>query len=314
MAEVAVIFGGPSPEHDVSVLTGLQAARELAARRQRRRGALLDEGRGVVRGRPGARGDRRSSTACRGRPTPLRFGLGTEGGFVAEGGRLGRARPSSSTSPSSAATAVRARTARCRARSTWPGFATPGRRCPARHSAWTSWPSAPSWPPPACRPCPASRWTSATEDVGFDGPYIVKPRFGGSSIGIEVVADLATARARLGANQHLRAGAVLEPYRPGLLRPAGRRAELARARAVGDRATAADAPGRRRGRRAGDPRLRRQVRRRRGHGRRAAGAAGRASTAASRRPSARRPPRSPGSRRCAGSPASTSCPTATSSS
>ena len=26
---VAVIFGGPSPEHDVSVLTGLQAARAL---------------------------------------------------------------------------------------------------------------------------------------------------------------------------------------------------------------------------------------------------------------------------------------------
>ncbi len=31
MPDVAVIFGGPSPEHDVSVLTGLQAARGLAA-------------------------------------------------------------------------------------------------------------------------------------------------------------------------------------------------------------------------------------------------------------------------------------------
>ena len=30
MTDVAVIFGGPSPEHDVSVLTGLQAARGLA--------------------------------------------------------------------------------------------------------------------------------------------------------------------------------------------------------------------------------------------------------------------------------------------
>src|ERR1700722_2103497 len=28
-AHVAVVFGGPSPEHDVSILTGLQAAREL---------------------------------------------------------------------------------------------------------------------------------------------------------------------------------------------------------------------------------------------------------------------------------------------
>jgi D-alanine-D-alanine ligase len=28
--DVAVIFGGPSPEHDVSVLTGLQACRGIA--------------------------------------------------------------------------------------------------------------------------------------------------------------------------------------------------------------------------------------------------------------------------------------------
>ena len=28
--QVGVLFGGPSPEHDVSILTGLQAARELA--------------------------------------------------------------------------------------------------------------------------------------------------------------------------------------------------------------------------------------------------------------------------------------------
>jgi D-alanine-D-alanine ligase len=52
--------------------------------------------------------------------------------------------------------------------------------------------------------------------VDFPGPYIVKPRFGGSSIGIEVVADLATARARLSANPHLRRGAVIEPHRSDL--------------------------------------------------------------------------------------------------
>ena len=33
MGDVAVIFGGPSPEHDVSILTGLQAVRALAGRR-----------------------------------------------------------------------------------------------------------------------------------------------------------------------------------------------------------------------------------------------------------------------------------------
>ena len=51
-----------------------------------------------------------------------------------------------------------------------------------------------------------------TEEPGFPPPFILKPRFGGSSIGIEVVADFPTARARLGANIHLGRGAVLEPY------------------------------------------------------------------------------------------------------
>jgi D-alanine-D-alanine ligase len=50
----------------------------------------------------------------------------------------------------------------------------------------------------------------------FPGPYIVKPRFGGSSIGIEVFSDYQSARARLRVNPHLRRGAVLEPYQPEL--------------------------------------------------------------------------------------------------
>lgn len=46
----------------------------------------------------------------------------------------------------------------------------------------------------------------------FEGPYIVKPRFGGSSIGIEVVDDLETALALLPTSPHLSDGAVLEPF------------------------------------------------------------------------------------------------------
>lgn len=51
----------------------------------------------------------------------------------------------------------------------------------------------------------------------FDGPYIVKPRFGGSSIGIEIVDDLDAARAIAKGSAQLRAGAVVEPYRPELV-------------------------------------------------------------------------------------------------
>ena len=51
----------------------------------------------------------------------------------------------------------------------------------------------------------------------FAGPYIVKPRFGGSSIGIEIAEDVDAARAVAKASTHLRAGAVVEPYRPSLV-------------------------------------------------------------------------------------------------
>ena len=46
----------------------------------------------------------------------------------------------------------------------------------------------------------------------FGGPYIVKPRYGGSSIGIEVVDDIGTAHALLASSRHLRDGAVVEQY------------------------------------------------------------------------------------------------------
>ncbi|HUY17268.1 MAG TPA: hypothetical protein VMV11_06875, partial [Acidimicrobiales bacterium] len=57
---------------------------------------------------------------------------------------------------------------------------------------------------------------ASTTTLPFDGPYILKPRFGGSSIGIDVVADVATARARLSTNLHLVLGCVVEPYRSDL--------------------------------------------------------------------------------------------------
>ena len=57
----------------------------------------------------------------------------------------------------------------------------------------------------------------SSADPSFPGPYIVKPRFGGSSIGIEIVDDINTARTLLRSSAHLGAGAVLEPYRPELI-------------------------------------------------------------------------------------------------
>jgi D-alanine-D-alanine ligase len=58
--------------------------------------------------------------------------------------------------------------------------------------------------------------SSSEKDLGFPGPYIVKPRFGGSSIGVDVIADIETALARLRSSVHLQRGAVVEPFRADL--------------------------------------------------------------------------------------------------
>ena len=71
--------------------------------------------------------------------------------------------------------------------------------------------------------------SGAAGDVGFPGPYILKPRFGGSSIGVEVVADLDTALgpARGQRPPARRGGRRALPRRP--LRPERGRADLAAA-------------------------------------------------------------------------------------
>jgi len=58
--------------------------------------------------------------------------------------------------------------------------------------------------------------TQHSDRPSFEGPFIVKPRFGGSSIGIEVVEDFEAAQTLAGGGVAFRAGAVLEPYRTDL--------------------------------------------------------------------------------------------------
>ena len=50
---------------------------------------------------------------------------------------------------------------------------------------------------------------------GFGGPFIVKPRFGGSSIGIEVAEDWGTVLALKKASRYFDQGAVVEPFLNG---------------------------------------------------------------------------------------------------
>ena len=212
MSEVAVIFGGPSPEHDVSVLTGLQAARALAGTASvhalywSKTGDWFEidpglEASAFVEGVPrGASG--------------LRLALGPGGGFVGEGGRFGRSRPLDVDGAVVCCHGGPGEDGTLQAALDLTGIHYTGPTAAAAALGMDKLAFGAVVVAAGLPALPRVLLDARTGDLGFDGPYIVKPRFGGSSIGIEVVADLATAQARLAANPHLRAGAVVEPYRP----------------------------------------------------------------------------------------------------
>lgn len=221
MADIAVIFGGPSPEHDVSVLSGLQAARALSGRQPgtpRVRALYWDKVGEWFEVDPGLEGPDFADGPPRG-ATPLRLVAAPGAGFVPKGGRLSRDRPLEVDVAVNCCHGGPGEDGTLQAALDLAGVAYTGPTAAgaalgmdklafAGTVSCAGLPSLPRVLLDAADPGPG--WPS------FDGPYIVKPRFGGSSIGIEVVSDVETARARLSANPHLRQGAVLEPYRPDL--------------------------------------------------------------------------------------------------
>lgn len=217
-ANVAVLFGGPSPEHDVSVLTGLQAARALVAAPRygeihamfwSKTGEWFEvpptlEASAFVDGLPEERRElelvasvpggffRRRRGLFGGRnPLDVDVAVVCCHGGPGEDGSLQGALDCAGvayTGPSAAGAALG-----------MDKLATAGVLGTAGIPV-----------------LPRLALSDATPEPTFPGPYIVKPRYGGSSIGIDVVKDFATARARLSANVHLSRGAVIEPYRDDL--------------------------------------------------------------------------------------------------
>ncbi|HUC37284.1 MAG TPA: hypothetical protein VMR97_09185 [Acidimicrobiales bacterium] len=213
--KVAVVFGGPSPEHDVSILTGLQAARELVRSGREVTGLYWSKSGAFHKVAPSLE----AVDFVEGVPRDadeLRLVAGSGGGFVVATSRIGRSRP----------LAIDVVVNCCHG-----GPGEDGTLQGALDLAGISY-TGPSMAGAALGMDKLSFAAVASEaglpvlprvpldpgggEISFGGPYIVKPRYGGSSIGIDVVEDLATAVARLGANPHLRRGAVVEPYRPDL--------------------------------------------------------------------------------------------------
>lgn len=239
-SSVAVIFGGPSPEHDVSILTGLQAARGLksagmteqikafywAKSAQWYEVDPFVEAEAFLQGLPD-------------KSRKLNFLAVPEGGFFYEGGFAGFGKTVSKKKSIGVDVVLNCchggpgEDGTLQAALTLAGVPYTG---PSVAGAvlgmdkmlfWTLVHSAglPALPRISIPPIQRGEKGQAKqdpsqlnepEDIGFFGdigPFIVKPRFGGSSIGIEVVEDLDTARALVASTPHFMQGAVVEPYR-----------------------------------------------------------------------------------------------------
>jgi D-alanine-D-alanine ligase len=216
MSEPAVIFGGPSPEHDVSILTGLQAARVLQATGQAVQALYWDKAARFFAVDAALEAPDFLGGIPKG-AQELRLVAGSEGGFVAsKGGLLGKERrldlaPIINCCHGGPGEDGTLQAAFDLAGIRYTGPTAAGAALGMDKLAFAGavrgagLPSLPRWLLDPRRPGPAP---------SDPGPYIVKPRFGGSSIGIEVVPDWTTAITYGQGSVHLRRGAVVEPYRP----------------------------------------------------------------------------------------------------
>lgn len=214
MANVGVLFGGVSPEHDISILTGLQAVRGLS---NTPHNAIS-----IYWSKTGDFFQTDSSLEAKdfagGVPAGSRqLLLSIESGFsVAGGGRFAKARDLDLDVVLVCLHGGAGEDGSIQSILDLAGipYSGPGSKGAAvgmdklAFGGLLHTGGVPS--------LPRKLLSFERDHPGFEGPYIVKPRYGGSSIGIDVVADFETALARLKSNLHLRQGAVIEPYRPDL--------------------------------------------------------------------------------------------------
>lgn len=211
---IGVVFGGPSPEHDISILTGLLALREVA----RRHDAV-----GLYWTKTGdfyaVDAATEASAFLEGVPkgaTALSLRLGSEPGFYDTGGRLGRDRRRDLEAVVVATHGGPGEDGTLQGLFDLAGIAYTGPHVAGAALGMDKWAFGAVVAAAGLPTLPRVLLTASTTSLPFPGPYILKPRFGGSSIGIDVVADLATAQARLTQNTHLSRGCVVEPFREDL--------------------------------------------------------------------------------------------------
>jgi D-alanine-D-alanine ligase len=208
---IGVLFGGPSPEHDVSILTGLQALREL-------------QGQGEVAGIYWTKTNRfyaipsdvEANAFLDGLPTgasELSLRVGDQGGFFGAGRKERRLELDAVLLATHGGPGE---DGSLQATLDLAGLAYSGPTAAGASLGMDKWAFGSVISAAGLPTLPRALLTGDTTELAFAGPYILKPRSGGSSIGIDVVEDLGTALARLKTNVHLASGCVVEPFRSDL--------------------------------------------------------------------------------------------------
>jgi len=215
MPNPSVVFGGPSWEHDVSILTGLQALRVLARGGAEPVGLYWSELNGWFRVPAGLE----ASAFLEGVPKeaqPLSLEVrGEDPGFY-ESRSFGRRTRLDISAAVICCHGGPGEDGRLQgmfdlARIAYTGPSSDCAALTMDKLAFGGMVEAAHLPA-----LPRVAWTSSSPEPPFPGPYIVKPRFGGSSIGIEVTQEIETARDLVKTSSYLSRGAVLEQYVPGL--------------------------------------------------------------------------------------------------
>lgn len=214
MANVGILFGGVSPEHDISILTGLQAERGVDSQRHKVTPIFVAKNGDFFITPNGLEAPNYASGAPKD-SIHVNLVIGSDSGFYTQPKALGKARkieievlvnclhggPGEDGTIQSLLDLAQIRYTGPNALGAALGMDKYafGGTCDAL----------------GIRHLERQLFIDGSE-VTFPGPYIMKPRYGGSSIGIDVVADVETARARMKSNVHFKAGAVVEPYRDDL--------------------------------------------------------------------------------------------------
>ena len=199
--KLAVIYGGPSPEHDISILTGLQAAKILSSKYEvlsiywsrDNKWYLVDnnleskdflENKDIFKKEISIKLDSNPGFYLKKKKIEIDLIVNSCHGGPGEDGTL------------------QSLFALLKLNFTGPSLTT-SQLCMDKYAFFTLMRS-------NNIPVLEKQLVSKNVNPQFDGPYILKPRFGGSSIGVEIVEDYKTAISITSTSDLYNQGATIE--------------------------------------------------------------------------------------------------------